>query len=116
MIRQISIFLHLFPYKKLYQGFLGGSLVKNLPANAGDQVQSLGWEDLLGEEMATHYNILTWTEKPRRLQSVSPEKLEMTYRLNNKSKHHQLSFVAVSIKLKEKNEVSLLEFSYISYP
>ena len=32
------------------------------------QVQSLGWEDLLEEEMATHSNILawkiTWTEKP----------------------------------------------------
>ena len=37
MIRQISIFLHLFPYKKLHQGFLGGSMVKNLPANAGDE-------------------------------------------------------------------------------
>ena len=32
-------------------------MIKNLPANAedaGDWAQSLGWEDLLEEEMATH--------------------------------------------------------------
>ena len=37
--------------------------VKNLPANArdeGDEVQSLGQEDLLEEEMATHSSILAW--------------------------------------------------------
>ena len=28
-----------------YMGFPGGSAVKNLPVNAGDTVQSLGWED-----------------------------------------------------------------------
>ena len=32
--------------------------VKNLPANAGDIVQSLGWEDPLEKEMATHSSIL----------------------------------------------------------
>ena len=38
-------------------------VVKNLPANAGDirdAVQSLGWEDSLEEEMATHSSILAW--------------------------------------------------------
>ena len=43
-------------------------LVKNLPAMQGTQVQSLGREDLLQEEMATHSSILTWripwTEEP----------------------------------------------------
>ena len=37
-------------------------------------VQSLGWEDLLEEEMATHSSILAWripwTEKPGGLQSI----------------------------------------------
>ena len=42
------------------EGFLGGSVVKNPPANAGMQVQSLGWEDPLEEEMATHSSILAW--------------------------------------------------------
>ena len=37
-------------------GFLGGSVVKNLPANAGD----LGGEDPLENEMATHTTILAW--------------------------------------------------------
>ena len=38
-------------------------LVKNLPASAGDggdTVRSLGREDPLEEEMATHSNILAW--------------------------------------------------------
>ena len=35
-------------------------MVKNPPANAGMQVQSLGWEDPLEEEMATHSSILAW--------------------------------------------------------
>ena len=38
-------------------------MVKKLPANVGDlemQVQSLGQEDSLEEEMATHSSILAW--------------------------------------------------------
>ena len=35
-------------------------LVKNLPAMQGTQVRSLGWEDTLGKEMATHSNIIAW--------------------------------------------------------
>ena len=37
---------------------LEAQLVKNLPAMQATWVQSLGWEDLLEEEMATHSNIL----------------------------------------------------------
>ena len=50
--------------------FPGGTVVKNLPANAGEEtwVSSLHWEDPLEEEMATHSSILawgiTWTEEP----------------------------------------------------
>ena len=41
--------------------FPDGSTVKNLPANTQEmRVQSLGWEDLLDEKMATHYSILAW--------------------------------------------------------
>ena len=38
-------------------------VVKNLSANAGNketQVQSLHWEDLLEDGMATHSSILAW--------------------------------------------------------
>ena len=52
-------------------------LVKNPLANAGDikeVVQSLGREDPLEEEMATHSSILArrspWTEEPGGLQSI----------------------------------------------
>ena len=57
-------------------------MVKNLPANAGDAgvtVQSLGWEDPLEEEMATHLSILAWripwTEGPGRLQPMGLQRV-----------------------------------------
>ena len=46
-----------------YLGFVGfpsGSAVKNLPAMQEMHVPSLGWEDPLEEEMATHSRILAW--------------------------------------------------------
>ena len=43
-------------------------IVKNLTAMQESQVQSLGWEDPLENEMATHCSILAWkipwTEEP----------------------------------------------------
>ena len=48
--------------------------VKNLPAVQETRVQSLGWEDPLEKEMATHSSILiwkiSWTEEPGGWQSV----------------------------------------------
>ena len=35
-------------------------MVKNLPANQETWVQSLGQEDPLEKEMATHASVLTW--------------------------------------------------------
>ena len=59
--------------------FPGGSAVKNQPAHAGDAVPSLGWEDPLEEEMATHSSILVWeipwTEEPGGLQSMGSQKV-----------------------------------------
>ena len=37
-----------------------GSEGKESAYNSGDRVQSLGWEDLLEKEMATHFSILAW--------------------------------------------------------
>ena len=46
-------------------------MVKNLPADVELKVLSLGWEDPLEEEMATHSSILVWrvqwTEEPGEL-------------------------------------------------
>ena len=51
---------------------------KEFTCNAGDMVQSLGQEDLLEKEMATHSSILAWDipqrEGPRRLQSMGSQK------------------------------------------
>ena len=54
--------------------FPGGSVAKNPPAvqeMKETQVRSLGWQDLLEEEMATHSSILAWriprTEEPDKL-------------------------------------------------
>ena len=59
------------------RGFPGYSVVKNPPAMQEPQemrVQSLGREDLLEEEMATHSSVLAWevprTEEPGGLQSM----------------------------------------------
>ena len=35
-------------------------MVKHLPTMQETQVQSLGWEDPLEKEMATHSNTLAW--------------------------------------------------------
>ena len=49
-----------------------GSVVKNSPIVLETQVQSLGQEDTLKNEMATHFSTLAckipWIEKPGRLQ------------------------------------------------
>ena len=48
-------------------------MVKNLPAMQETRVRSLGWEDPLEKEMATHSSIpawrIPWTEEPGGLQS-----------------------------------------------
>ena len=45
---------------KVSQRLRYGSVVKNPPANAGEQVRSLGFEDPLEEKVATHSRILAW--------------------------------------------------------
>ena len=56
--------------KNLNKGMVA-QMVKRLPTVWETQVQSLGWEDLLEKEMATHSSILAWknpwTEEPDRL-------------------------------------------------
>ena len=53
--------------------------VKNLPAVQETQVQSLGWEDPLEKEMATHSGIpawkILWIEEPGGLQSMGSQKV-----------------------------------------
>ena len=54
-------------------------VVKNLPAMQETWVQSLGWEDPLEEDMATHSSILAWrtpwTEESGGLQSMGSQRV-----------------------------------------
>ena len=54
-------------------------MVKHLPTMQETWVQSLGWEDLLEKEMATHSSILAWKnpwmEEPDRLQSMGLQRV-----------------------------------------
>ena len=56
------------------------------------QVQSLGWEDPLEEDMATHSNILAWkilwTEKPGRLQSMGLQRVRGRHDWSNLAYTH----------------------------
>ena len=71
------------------QGFPGGSLVKNLPANARDVIDVgsvVGWEDPLEEGMAARSSVLAWripwTEEPGGLQSVGSQSQTRLKRLS----------------------------------
>ena len=62
-----------------YWTSLVAQMVKCLPTMQETQVQSLGREDPLEKEMATHSSILAWkipwTEEPGRLQSMGSQRV-----------------------------------------
>ena len=77
---RLSDVLHKISVKA--RGLPGGSAVKNLPAMQEPQetwVRSLGQEDPLEKEMATHSSNLAWripwTEKPGGLQSIGSQRI-----------------------------------------
>ncbi|CAI9174690.1 unnamed protein product [Rangifer tarandus platyrhynchus] len=70
-------------FKTLLMGFPDGSVVKNLPANAGDTGDAslvTGSGRCLEEEMAAHSSILAgkipWTEEPGGLQPMRSQKCQ----------------------------------------
>ena len=69
--------------------------VKNLPAVQETWVQSLGWEDPLEKEMATHSSILawkiSWTEEPGGLQSMGSQRVGHDWATNTSILWHCLS-------------------------
>ena len=88
----LNIDIHLilkYTYSAIYQlGFPGGTVVKNLPANAGDLGSNPGSEDPLEKEMATHSNILAWEmpwiEEPGGLQSMGSQRVGHTLAIEQK--------------------------------
>ena len=69
-------------------------MVKNLPVLQEKPVQSLGQEDPLEKDLATHSSILAWripwTEEPGGLHSMGLQELDTTWRLNH---HVGISFL-----------------------
>ena len=63
----------------IYRTSLVAQTVKNLPAVQETRVQSLGWEDPLEKEMATHSSVLAWkipwTGKPSGLQPLGLQRV-----------------------------------------
>ena len=71
---EIKLFSNITAHLYIFRGFSGGTLVKNSFAMQEIWVLSLGQEEPLEEEMATHSSILawkiTWTDEPGGLQSI----------------------------------------------
>ena len=61
----------------IFRAFLVAQTIKHLPAIWENWVRSLGREDPLEKEMATHSSTLVWeipwTEEPGRLQSMGSQ-------------------------------------------
>ena len=73
---------------------LVAQMVKRLPAMRETRVQSLGWEDPLEKEMATHSSILAWKiswMEPGRLQSMGSQRV----------RHQLTDFTSLHFKRKQ---------------
>ena len=92
-------------------------MVKNLPERQEAWVQSLGWEDLLEKEMATHSSILNWriqwTEKPDGLQSMVLQESDTTDQLTLSLSEHFLFLVGLQPALNT-SALSAASFPFIS--
>ena len=74
----------------LEMGFPGGSVVKYPPTKQETQIWSLGWEDILEEEITGYCSILIWkipwTEEPNGLQStVSKSRTQLNVSIHGNS-------------------------------
>ena len=83
-----NTFLH---FHGILYGFPHGSVVKTLPANAGDTGSIHGQGDPLEKEMATHFSILAWkipwAEEPGGLQPWGQKESDTTERLSTHAWH-----------------------------
>ena len=87
---------------------LVAQMVKHLPTMRETRVQSLGREDLLEKEMATHSSILAWkiprVEKPSRLQSMASERVKHDWESNTTEwLHFSLCCTASQVALEVEN-------------
>ena len=80
----------------MFRASLVAQRIKHLPTMWETWVQSLGWEDPLEKEMATHSSILAWsipwTEKPGSLQPTGVAKSQT--QLSNFTHHKSVQSYA----------------------
>ena len=88
-INDLQIFPPIMCVVSFYSGdraSLVAQVVKTLLEMQETQVQSLGWEDLLKKEMATHCSILAWkipqTEEPGGVQSIGSQRVGLNRATN----------------------------------
>ena len=93
--------------------------VKNLPAMQKTRVWSLGWENPLEKEMATHSSILAWkilwTEEPARLQSMGSQRVEHSWVTKHIAHILLLSTLYWGIQNFLNTSISLLCVLYLSW-
>ena len=98
------------------QASLVGQLVKNLPEVQETQVWSLGWEDHLEKEMATHSTILAWkiseTEEPGGLQSMGSQRVRHDWATNT---HFMSTFILFMSACFSIPTLFILLFNLLSY-
>ena len=100
-------------------GFPSGSTAKESACLAGDarkmQIQSLGWEDPLEKEMATHSSILpweiAWTVEPSGLQPMGSQRV--IYSLATK---RQQEFLTASKVVKVRVTTFIREATVTDFP
>ena len=80
--RQLVFFILVITSSLITTVSLVAQTVKHLPAMQETPVRSLGWEDPLEKEMATHSSTLAWKipwmEEPGRLQSMWSQRVRHT--------------------------------------
>ena len=80
--------------------------IKHLPAKQETRVRSLGWEDPLEKEMATHSSILPWripwTEEPGGLQSTGFQRVGHDWATS-------YTWIAIFVKTKRLGKWELVE-------
>ena len=104
------------PEQQRNLGFSDGSAVENLPANSGEWVQSLGQDDLLEKEMATHSSIFAWEilwtgAWQASVHGVAKES-DMTWQLNNNNISNLAKSFRCELLKKRKNKHKMTRYKY----
>ena len=104
------------PEQQRNLGFSDGSAVENPPANSGEWVQSLGQDDLLEKEMATHSSIFAWEilwtgAWQASVHGVAKES-DMTWQLNNNNISNLAKSFRCELLKKRKNKHKMTRYKY----